>query len=401
MQKNQITLSHASIALSLLILAMFLLSILSLRKKAPEKAFQECITANHFSFSTSNTLRGAAVIVLIIGHLSVKDIKAFTPYEYAGQWAVTIFLFVSGIALGKTYGLYKVGKSFLIKRIERLIFPVWLTLILFYSLDFILLNKIHSPAKIIFSFFGMITFGPPNGPAWFISYILFFYTLFFVVSFLYTNEFSKLLIILLASYFVTYSIKFFHLNKLALWPQYTIIFPISVLIGISLEKIWNVLKAFYNYSKIIYFLLIVCLFTLYYKYPLISLIVGEKIFPSHIRTLIISLRPMYLIICVAMVSYFLDSLKRESKFLLFLGDYSFEIYLLHMPFLVYYDFFLFRKPFILFFFAYFIFILLLSYLLKTVSSSLNRHIFRPVIYRRPKKSYQSAEVKTQRLPGWF
>lgn len=381
MQKNQITLSHASVALSLLILAMFLLSMLSLRKKAPEKAFQESMAANHFSFSTSKTLRGAAVIVLIIGHLSVKDIKGFTVYEYAGQWAVTVFLFISGIALTKRYGLEYTDKNFWIKRIERLIFPVWLTFILFYSLDFFLVNRVYSPFKIILSFFGLTTHGPPNGPAWYISYILFYYALLFVVSFLNINKFGKFMIILLVSYFVTYSIKFFHLNKLALWPQYTIIFPISVLIGINLEKIWNVLRAFYHYSKILYFLLIVCLFTLYYKYPLISLIVEKKIFPSYIRTLIISLRPLYLIICVAMVSYFLDSLKRESKFLLFLGDYSLEIYLLHMPFLVYYDFILFRKPFILFFFGYFIFILLLSYLLKTVSSNLNRHIFRPVIYR--------------------
>jgi peptidoglycan/LPS O-acetylase OafA/YrhL len=375
MQQNQITLSHASVALSLLILAMLLLSILSLRKKAPEKAFQENIAENHFSFSTSNTLRGAAVIVLIIGHLSVKDIKGFTPYEYAGQWAVSVFLFISGIALTKRYGLKRLDKNFWTKRIERLIFPVWITFILFYSLDFLLVNRLYSPLKIILSFLGLTTHGPPNGPAWYISYILFFYTLFFVASFLNTNKFCKFLIILLVSYFVTYSIKFFHLNKLALWPQYTIIFPLSILIGINLEKIWNVLRAFYHYSKILYFLLTVCLFMLYYKYPLISLIVEKKIFPSYIRTLIISLRPLYLIICVAMVSYFLDSLKRESKFLLFLGDYSLEIYLLHMPFLVYYDFILFRKPFILFFFGYFIFILLLSYLLKIVSSNFNRLIF--------------------------
>jgi len=382
MQKNQITLSHASITLSLLILAMFLISILSLRKKAPEKALQESMAANHFSFSTSNTLRGAAVIVLIIGHLSVKDIKGFTPYEYAGQWAVTVFLFVSGIVLTKRYGLKHLDKNFWIKRIERLIFPVWITFILFYFLDFLLVNRVYSPFKIILSFFGLTTHGPPNGPAWYISYILFFYATFFIFSFLKINDLAKSLLILFISYCSTYCIKFFHLGILALWLRYTTIFPVSVLIGIYLEKIWNVLEAFYNFSKTLYFLSIAGLFMLHYKYPLISAIVGEKLFPSYIRTLIISFRPLYLIICVAMVSFFLDSLKRESRFLQFFGDYSFEIYLIHLPFLEYYDFFLFRKPFILFFFIYLIFILLLSYLLKTVSTNLNRRIFRPVFYSR-------------------
>jgi peptidoglycan/LPS O-acetylase OafA/YrhL len=381
MQKNQITVSHPGIALSLLILVMFLLSIFTLRKKSHENTSQEITTAIHFSFGTSNTLRGIAVIVLIIGHLSSKDIRGFTPYTYAGQWAVTVFLFISGIVITKRYGLACLDKNFWIKRIERMIFPVWLTFLLFYSLDFILVDRVYSPIKIILSFLGLATYGPPNGPAWYITYILFLYATFFAVSLLKLNNFGKFLLILVISYVATYSIKFFHLHKLALWLAYTIIFPISVLIGINLKRIWALLKTYYNYSRSLYFFSIACLFMLYYKYPLISLIVERKTFPSYIRTFVMTLRPAYLIICVTMISYFLDATHRESGLLEFLGDYSFEIYLLHMPFLAYYDFFLFRRPLIVFFFVYFVFILLLSYLLRLVSSNLNGLLIKPVFNR--------------------
>ena len=71
----------------------------------------------------------------------------------------------------------------------------------------------------------------------------------------------------------------------------------------------------------------------------------------------------------------IDAAQHRSCLLVFFGSYSFEIYLVHFPFMEYYDFDLFRKPLVLFFFMYLGFVTALAVGLKSLTVRFNALTF--------------------------
>ena len=333
---------------------------------------EECFTAD-----ATTQLRGIAIIFLIFGHLSVKCIEGVMPWELAAKWAVVIFLFLSGVGLVKAYGLENPGKRFLHNRIRRLLFPVWLTLGLFYCLDYLFLDKTYSPIKVILSFLGLIKPGPPNGPAWFVTYIIFLYTVYYLASVLKISVYKKFCVILFSSYFVTYCIAYvpFLEKYFPFWKSYAVVFPVAILMGLYRSRLYSLLAKLFRYSSILF---VGCMLGL----ALLYFINADGAFLSEIRAIPISLKvfletipPIFMIAAIAMFAYLLDVVKMKSGILIFLGKYSFEIYLVHLPFMENYDFFMFRQPLFLYFYVYVGFVLLLSYLLNKFVASLNGLVF--------------------------
>jgi hypothetical protein len=64
------------------------------------------------------------LFLLVIGHFSLFCIEGIQLFEYAGRWAVIIFLLLSGIAITVKYGIKDIGATFVKKRIQRFLFPV-------------------------------------------------------------------------------------------------------------------------------------------------------------------------------------------------------------------------------------------------------------------------------------
>lgn len=393
-QQNPILHSYGSASVVIILSIIFLLIMAFTRNKRPQEANRDVSNVGYIGLGTAKTLRGFAIIFLILGHFTDQCIEGVLPFQNAGEWAVIIFLFISGIGLSKKYPTKELTKGFLEKRIRRLIFPVWMTAIFFYLLDYLLLDNKYPAQKIILHFFGIISSGPPNGVDWFISYILFFYGVFYIVSLLNISSFSKSTIILFCSYFAVFCLfKLFpFLNpKLGQWeylPRYTnnwigysIVFPLATLIGFHERKVFSCLTSAYRFSRPMYIMFLLSLLLLYQYNPGISLLV--KLIPSRVflGQLLDSLAPFYFVAFLTMSAYLLELIKVESGLLSFLGRYSLGIYLLHLPFLIYYDFFLFRKPLALYFFVYGLLIIVLSYLLKSASGFLNKLIFQRRVLR--------------------
>ena len=390
--QNLIPLSYATLSLLVICAILILLILLSASRKQGQKLGQDFNQEEYFSLDTTKTLRGLAILFLILGHMSNQVFDSFLPLYWAAAWAVIIFLFASGIGLTKKYGLSKLATSFWKNRIKRLMYPVWITLVLFYSLDYFILNRRHGPISIILHFLGVISPDPPNGPDWFISYILYSYLTFYIASLLSISRLIKSGIILFFSYFAVFCIfKLFPYLSPKLgayifhycdnWILYSIVFPTSILIGIYQEKVFNFLKSVYRFSRPIYIISMLSLL-LTYKYDL-GIPPLLKMVPSRVLlgVMIKSLAPIYLVVFLTMFAYLLDIMRVRWGFLVFLGEYSLEIYLLHLPFLIYYDFFLFRKPLLVYFFCYLLFILFLSYLLKKSSSFLNQIFSQRLIWK--------------------
>lgn len=310
----------------------------------------------YFRPNTTDTLRGIAIILLILGHYCGFCIDGIQAFEHSGEIAVIIFLMLSGIGLTKTYGFKKCDKLFLLKRLRRLIFPLWITLILFYLLDFFLLNKTYPISDTFIKFIGILRKSPPNSPLWFISYIIFLYTVFYFVSIMKIGPYFKFLSILIICYITSIIIKFdpnigYFFGG---WTTYTFVFPISILIALNEKKISTYLQILYN------------------RHPsliLIILIIIGSVFVFAPR-----LKTLFLIIFVVISAYYLDMMRVKLKPLSWLGKYSLEIYLLHFPFLVSYGFVIGKKPAIAYLGAYILFILFLSIVLKKTSEILNNSL---------------------------
>jgi peptidoglycan/LPS O-acetylase OafA/YrhL len=327
------------------------------------------------SLDTMKTLRGIALILLILGHFYIKCVRGIQPLEYGGEYAVAIFLFVSGFGLAKKYGLTGLRRDFLSKRIKKLILPVWITLLFFYVLDFVILKRQHSLLKIGLSIIGIINQDPPNGPDWFISFILCLYAIYYLVSLLHVSGSIKAFIILILSCgicWVILSVPF--LAYFGMWTKYPLVFPIGVLCGIMRRPIAIFLKQLSKGYWVVYIVIFLAFLAIYrYKFGIEWIESATK--GAIPIPLIEALRLAYLAGCIILLSYALERTKFKSRFLSFLGNYSFEVYLVHMPFMAYYDFMLFRKPFIFYFMVYCCFVMALAIGLQKAVEYLNPRIF--------------------------
>lgn len=367
---NQIDLSYGNSSTIFILLILLVLILLSIRRRTEKTSY--CKNRDVFNLETTTMIRGIAIIFLLIGHLSEKCIGGIGWFEDAGRWAVVMFLFISGIALSKTYGMENLGQKFFLGRIRRLAVPFWLTLVLFVLLDYLLIGYYYSYKRLILAFAGVMFPWPPNGPAWFITYIVAMYVIYYMASLFRCSLPCKALLLSVFSYLVMFLILCTKLNNsFALWVIYTAVFPAAVTIGLFRDKISILLKKLYNKSQTIYFIILVGIFIFYYHGANIDWLSQPSIMDKTVHTL----QPVSFIIFLTMLAYFFDSLSYTVPALMILGEYSFEIYLLHFPFIENYDFILFRKPLVVMFLVYFAVIFLMSYILRKVSKTINQKFF--------------------------
>ncbi len=372
--KNLIPLSDAVPSLIVILIVLFFLIILSARAKTPLPV----INGEHFTFDTTKTLRGLAILFLILGHMSNQVLDGFKPLYWAGDWAVIIFLFVSAIGLAKKYSLTDVRKGFVNNRLQRLLLPVWITLTPFYLSDYFLLNRTHAPLDIILHFSLIISPDPPNGPDWFITYILYLYMLFYISTILVKNKVSRCAVIYIFSYIAIFVVMprisaDWYFRR---WIEYSNVFPVALLIGYYHKRVMIYTESLYHFSKWLYFILLI-LFLLLYNND-----TGIQIIATSVRSYTLSeicktLGQLYLLVPLIMCSHLLDRMQIRSTFLTFMGEYSLEIYLLHFPFMIFYDFCLFRRPLAIWFFCYLSFIIFLSFILRKSSTYLTQVVFKP------------------------
>ena len=110
---------------------LFIAIISSIRRKAAKPTDADASGENYFSLETAKSLRGIAILLLIIGHFSQQCTPGSSALSFriTGNAAIIMFLLISGIGLTKRY-FFEVGKLFLVNRVKRLLFPVITLLII-------------------------------------------------------------------------------------------------------------------------------------------------------------------------------------------------------------------------------------------------------------------------------
>lgn len=266
-----------------------------------------------------------AMILVLLAHL-VQESSNFLVTQTAQIFnvGVFLFLFISGFIYG--HKDIKDKKEFYLKRAKRILIPLYIFVIfLFIVYKFYLKENIEFKYYFIYLFNLQGILGGIKGAQhlWFLTALMFCYL---VTPFLNsikkfikdTKEFFYTTVLILA---IQIFITIFISGKLGLYFSYMSLYSLAYFIGTrKYEKISK--KNMTIFSVITLFFLVIRLIS---KILIDSTIVYDRI-------IVIYEQSMFAIWIFTFMS-FIKTLKKENKFILYLDNISFYIYITHIPFM--------------------------------------------------------------------
>ncbi len=282
-----------------------------------------------FHPSLTNELKGLAILMVIFGHIGyflATDDHFLQPLSLISGVGVDLFLFLSG--LGLTFSQMNKAlsvKEFYLRRLKRLYLPMWTVLIIFLSMDYLILGRSYPLQEVFDDFLGWFPianlYHEINSPLWYFTFILGYYLVF---PWIWIKKWPLLsgLLMVLIGYGLTHFGLPIDVDVFTLYKIHYLAFPIGMLMAVFSQKtIWDqVHLGFWRYPMM----------------ALLSIVIGYTAVHSGVGgskeiQQLISLLTMGCIIWAFLLK------RREFGFLITMGLYSYEIYLLHWPLLYRYD----------------------------------------------------------------
>ncbi|MBM4311486.1 MAG: acyltransferase [Deltaproteobacteria bacterium] len=329
----------------------------------------------------TNILRGIAILCIILKHVDdflIQGDKCFPLY--LATYGVALFFFLSGYGLMRSWEQKRGGLTrFAGARIRRVFIPYLIVTVLVLILDYALLSKVYPLQDVLLALLG-VTISQAglflNGPAWFITMLLFFYGI-FIASILLRNPRAQLLFIVSCPVIVFYAgVQSGILGKtvdgfiLMSCSHYLLMFPL----GCCAARYYDVLSRLAGYAASTRSKTAAVMCVLAALFVLTRLLqLWSHVHPNGIYFLAaFNLHCITAIACASFAVHVLASWGLTSGFLALVGGLSYEMFLLHWPFMVKYDFILFRMPLKFSFVFYFGILLLLAYFLRKISFGIPR-----------------------------
>jgi peptidoglycan/LPS O-acetylase OafA/YrhL len=277
-------------------------------------------------------LKGVAILLVILWH-SVGVLNL--PFNMHGDEGVDIFLMLSGFGL--TLSMYDESfLSFFKRRLLKLVPSYWLSLLIVVFLShFLAKDTVHGIKDILYHVLFLHIFSPKylfsiNMSWWFMGIIFPLYALFYLLKPLIKKGLSGLIFIIGISLTLIGIALVYHYSPIPaqnVYYQYCLPRIISFFIGIVAGIYWKgtnkggINLFLLSLSVLFYFYFSVLFDTAFLTYPIYGLIVAGG-------------------------AYFLiKSSPLLNNFFHWLGYYSYEIYLLHQPFIWYYNLYFVNKFF--------------------------------------------------------
>lgn len=313
----------------------------------------------------TNELKGFAILMVIFSHigyfLDAND-KFLYPLSVAGGVGVNIFLFLSGFGL--TYASIKTHHpilKFYLKRLRKIFIPMWLVLTAVLAIDFFVLQKTYPLNTVMGNFLGFFPYADIytsiNSPFWYFSLILYYYIIFPLLFIRKKPVISVFLVFLLSYLILHFNLpeNFVVKDVLKLYKLHYLAFPIGMAFAILQNSKFSLTSIIQGVNPYLRFISIILL-VLSIGYTAIHSGVGEEVKYEQFISLI------------TMTSFILISLlrKTQSNFIILLGIYSYEIYLIQWPILYRYDFLYKYMPTYLATFIYLGVFLAIAYLMKKI-----------------------------------
>lgn len=341
----------------LLILAIFL----TLRKRKDRGVM---------SIDSTTELKGLAILAVILAHVGfclVTDYHFLMPLSAWAGVGVDLFLFLS--AFGLTLSALKRSLSipqFYWKRLSRVIMPIWIILVILLILDKVFLGILYPLKLTIQNFFGWFPeadiFNNINSPLWFITPLIFYYIIFPIIFIKKIPEISAILIYVICIYVLKVDFSVSDRVK-ELWTLHYLAFPLGIIFASAVVRLKKystqiitlrsrIRPVYLEVSR--YLLLVVSVVFWWY---LLKNINGNTLLQSQL----ISLASLL----VTVLFFIMKPV--QSQFLVWLGVYSFEIYMLHWPLLYRYDVFFKFLPASIALIIYLVFFIVIGFIIKNCS----------------------------------
>jgi peptidoglycan/LPS O-acetylase OafA/YrhL len=315
-------------------------------------------------------LRGIGILLVVIGHIGVHVLGSSSNFLVLSSFGVSLFFILSGFGLSRSYLKKKlVLREFAWNRINRVMIPYWLTTLLIFVLDYLVLAREYDFGTIILTLLGInlsLKAQLIDYVRWYITVQIMWYLVFFIVwpKFGPTERIIAFTIVGLVSLLLSYY-----------WVPtgYAFLsFPFGIFLGLQYGKI----ESYYNrtpsnrlFITALGLLVGTCALAKYSLPHLMGIIPGIGIAVGY--------EILYIIFSFGLIIFV--SLAKPSRILSFLGKYSYEIFLLHGVFMIRYDFILFKGPLILTFWPFCFSIVLIAIAMQKmvfdrVSFLVSRHM---------------------------
>lgn len=255
-------------------------------------------------------LKGLAIIMVLVEHLGqVLHIGALNPL---GPVGVCIFLFVSGYGLACSYE--KNGRNrYFSKRILKVYIPYIISVVLFCLWSYAIGNTLST--KKILSYVVLNDF--PQGSFWYLQLLLYWYVVFFFLTFLFDNEKILILVLCVATLTITIYNGF---NRLYVWQFAS--FPAGIIVFKNKQMIFKMPKNIRVGALLLTASLIMVVLKKTQYVEAHELGVADTILQIGI-TWCLSLIMFYVIA-------YLKKIKALEKLILAIGSISYELYLAHV-----------------------------------------------------------------------
>lgn len=292
--------------------------------------------------SHTNELKGLAMLMIIFSHIGYflfTDHRFLYPISIAAGVGVNIFLFLSGFGLTSSEIVsQKSPLQFYKKRLKNIFVPMWVVLLFILVADWLLLGKTYETTVVIQSILGFFPradiFTSLNSPLWYFTFILFYY-LTFPLIFRKKRPAVSIIALLLLGYLVTKVTLPVSEAVQKLYQLHYLSFPLGMAFAyLNLKKLSVLANQIFVKLQIgapVKNLVRVSLIIL------TSLAVAHAAINSGIGKSVLTEQFISILTLLGLVLIFL--LKNiQSDFLIILGKYSYEIYLIQWPLMYRFDF---------------------------------------------------------------
>jgi len=292
--------------------------------------------------NVTQELKGIGILAVMFGHIGyflVDDYRFLFPLSIGAGVGVNIFLLLSGFGL--TLGMLNrklPALEFYRKRMIKVFIPFWIALIGFFLLDALVLHRTYSLAYMARSLVGFFPRADMaddiNSVFWYITWILMYYILFPLTFISRRPWLSAIILFVVGQAVVLWNPPVIALVT-RLYQVHTVAFPLGMIAAWALHEPKEGVNSWVSKLKSLRDKLQGV--TYYGVLVIFASIAGYTAYHSGIGESIEKEQAMSLITTLALI--FLFALKRvESRFLILIGTYSYEMYLLHWPLLSRYDF---------------------------------------------------------------
>jgi len=319
-QNAKVFINNPEYVNTIIILFCIFCALISIKKRKQYSSFDRV---------TTGQLRGIAILMVVVGHLW-GHVSQTAPSLVLSRDGVGIFLLLSGFGITRSLMVNNIGfAEFICKRINKVMIPYWVTTLLILFFDYFLLNESHKLSHILISLLGINVYGIMHHfdyVRWYITFLLFWYFIVFISYSCLRNFIVPFLLLVVGG--VVFILDYYLLDFG--WYHFYA-FPVGCFIGGYYKLVKNIINKLGMWCNPLVLLLIVL--SLYYKIVLVDIIIDYS--PSIVLECLAD--SVSVILSLSILILFNSFNKYYSRFLMFFGKYSYEIFLLHGVFLIKYN----------------------------------------------------------------